>query len=135
MTRKPLSRHPPRKYAVGKGRPPKETQFKPGQSGNPKGRPKGIKNAATMAKAALNRKVVVTINGAKRKMTVQDVSYRRLADKAMTGDQKTFNYLLTLDNNFDSAKNTTTTETVTAEQDLEIIADFFRRHQQRAGTK
>ena len=30
MTRKPLSRHPPRKYAVGKGRPPKETQFKPG---------------------------------------------------------------------------------------------------------
>ena len=34
-------------------------------------------------------------------MTVQDVSYRRLADKAMTGDQKAFNYLLTLANNVD----------------------------------
>ena len=27
---------------VGKGKPPKETQWKPGQSGNPKGRPKSI---------------------------------------------------------------------------------------------
>ena len=29
-----------RAYRVGYGRPPKEYQFKPGQSGNPKGRPK-----------------------------------------------------------------------------------------------
>jgi len=29
-------------YEVGKGKPPKETQFKPGQSGNPAGRPKSI---------------------------------------------------------------------------------------------
>ena len=27
-------------YVVGPGRPPKEHQFKPGQSGNPGGRPK-----------------------------------------------------------------------------------------------
>ena len=27
-------------YEVGRGKPPKATQFKPGQSGNPKGRPK-----------------------------------------------------------------------------------------------
>lgn len=26
---------------VGKGKPPKEHQFKPGQSGNPAGKPKG----------------------------------------------------------------------------------------------
>lgn len=32
-------------YAVGYGRPPKVTQFKPGQSGNPKGRPKGSRSA------------------------------------------------------------------------------------------
>src|SRR6478752_5394166 len=28
-------------YAVGYGKPPKATQFKPGKSGNPNGRPKG----------------------------------------------------------------------------------------------
>lgn len=31
-------------YDVGYGKPPKATRFKPGQSGNPKGRPKGAKN-------------------------------------------------------------------------------------------
>ena len=31
-------------YEVGYGKPPKENRFKPGQSGNPRGRPKGAKN-------------------------------------------------------------------------------------------
>ena len=37
---------PPKKpfgaYVVGFGKPPKNTQFQPGQSGNPKGKPKGL---------------------------------------------------------------------------------------------
>lgn len=32
----------PEEYKVGPGKPPKFSQWKPGQSGNPKGRPKGI---------------------------------------------------------------------------------------------
>lgn len=32
-------------YEVGHGKPPEATRFKPGQSGNPKGRPKGSRNA------------------------------------------------------------------------------------------
>jgi hypothetical protein len=34
-------------YQVGYGKPPKHTQFKPGKSGNPQGRPKGTKNLKT----------------------------------------------------------------------------------------
>jgi hypothetical protein len=30
-------------YGVGYGKPPKASQFSPGQSGNPKGRPKGAR--------------------------------------------------------------------------------------------
>lgn len=42
---KRLAKLPDRKtYAVGHGKPPEATRFKPGQSGNPKGRPKGKKN-------------------------------------------------------------------------------------------
>jgi hypothetical protein len=35
-------------YKVGYGRPPKATQFKPGKSGNPKGRPKGPKSVGAV---------------------------------------------------------------------------------------
>lgn len=35
---------PPRTYEVGYGKPPSGTQFKPGRSGNPKGRPRGSRN-------------------------------------------------------------------------------------------
>jgi len=31
-------------YEVGYARPPEATRFRPGRSGNPKGRPKGAKN-------------------------------------------------------------------------------------------
>ena len=34
----------PTAYEVGYGKPPANTQFKPGRSGNPKGRPRGAKN-------------------------------------------------------------------------------------------
>ena len=35
-------------YPIGYKKPPRDTQFKPGQSGNFKGRPKGAKNFATV---------------------------------------------------------------------------------------
>lgn len=42
----PARRKPPKPeaYAVGYRKPPRETQYKPGQSGNPNGRPKGARN-------------------------------------------------------------------------------------------
>jgi hypothetical protein len=122
-----MSRSRHRDYKVGKGRPPKEHRFKPGQSGNPKGRPKGSKNHATMAKAALGRKVVATVNGSRRSMTVVEIAYRRLADKAMAGDQKALNYLLTLADHVDPAEIGAASN-ITTEQDLQIINDFMRRH-------
>lgn len=44
-------------YEVGYGKPPEETRFKPGQSGNPRGRPRGAKNK----KPALNEERLKTI--------------------------------------------------------------------------
>lgn len=41
---------------IGKGNPPKEHQFKPGQSGNPKGRAKGVPTRSTIACKVLKMK-------------------------------------------------------------------------------
>ena len=46
-------------YEIGYGRPPKSTRFKPGQSGNPKGRKKGSKNTYSILRDILNQKVTV----------------------------------------------------------------------------
>ena len=43
-------------YEIGYGKPPKHTQFKPGQSGNSKGRPRGQRNFRTAVRDALKRK-------------------------------------------------------------------------------
>ncbi len=46
-------------YDVGYGRPPEATQFKPGRSGNPNGRPKGAKSEDTIVRSVMHRKVAL----------------------------------------------------------------------------
>lgn len=115
-------------YRVGKGRPPEAHRFKPGQSGNPNGRPKGSRNAASLAKAELTRKITATVNGRKRRMSVAEISTRRLGEKAMAGDQKALGFLIMLAKNEDPTEAKASGFATTPEQDLSIIADFFKRH-------
>lgn len=121
------NRHRTEKYAIGKGRPPVATRFKPGKSGNPKGRPKGSKNAQTLAKAELNRKVVVTVNGRKRSMTVAEIASRRIGDKAMTGDAKAFSFLIAIAGIGSVSDEPPADRITTPEQDRAILADYFKR--------
>jgi Family of unknown function (DUF5681) len=90
-------RKPRARYAVGYGRPPTSSQFRPGQSGNPKGRPKGRRKASSMARDALERTINVKVKGTWRKMTVRRAAYRRLAERAVAGDAKALEYLLSLE--------------------------------------
>ncbi len=83
-------------YEIGKGKPPKATRFKPGQSGNPKGRPKGRKNFATEIKEVLKAPVPVTENGCTRKVTSTKATLMRLRKKALEGDGRSIDRLLEL---------------------------------------
>ena len=42
-----------RDHDAGYGKPPRHSRFKKGQSGNPKGRPRGSRNFSTDLKATL----------------------------------------------------------------------------------
>jgi hypothetical protein len=114
-------------YTVGKGRPPVAARFRPGESGNPKGRPKGSKNAQSLAKAELNRKVVVTVKGKKKSMTVAEIAARRLGDKAMAGDAKAFSFLIAIADVRSGGEDPLLDRITTPEQDQAILADFLNR--------
>lgn len=74
-------------YSVGKGRPPRHSQFKAGNAGGP-GRPKGSKNRATLFEEAFDKPREVTIEGRKRKMTAQQLGYQQLSIKVAKGELK-----------------------------------------------
>jgi hypothetical protein len=77
-------------YEVGYGKPPVGTRFKPGQSGNPAGRPRGSKSEATVARAVLSETFPVTLKGRRRNIAVFEASFRRQCQKALEGDAKAF---------------------------------------------
>lgn len=73
-------------YKVGPGHPPKDTRYKPGQSGNPKGRPKGSLNLATMVKKAGNKRIKVKDGGRDRTATMMQLSVEQQWRKAGQGN-------------------------------------------------
>lgn len=81
-------------YQVGYCRPPKTTRFKPGQSGNPKGRPKGAMDTHRLIDAILNKKVSATIDGVPIRISKKQAMLLRLANNAASGDLKSMQVLL-----------------------------------------
>ena len=90
----PLGHDPHRK--IGYGNPPRHTQFKRGQSGNPRGRPRRKKPLSTMLDELLYRPVEVKEGGRKRKMPAVQALLHRLYVEAMKGDHKAMDRLFKL---------------------------------------
>ncbi|MET0106614.1 MAG: DUF5681 domain-containing protein [Sedimenticola sp.] len=83
-------------YEVGYGKPPKEHQFQSGQSGNPKGRPKGMKNLKTDLQEVLNEKVQVNAGGQTHTVTKQRAMLMRAIEQALQGNARTTELLVKL---------------------------------------
>jgi hypothetical protein len=109
-------------------RPPKATQFKPGQSGNPHGpgkRPRSIGAAAD--KALASKIVVVDKNGRRRSLPAEYVIMLRFRDAAANGDVKAARFLTDRADRYRSSHAETAQAPELSPQDIEIIESVLAR--------
>lgn len=75
-------------YENGYMKPPVDKQFQPGQSGNPKGRPKGTKNFYKLLDGILGQKIQMIQDGKQVKINKKTAILLQAANKAVKGDLK-----------------------------------------------
>jgi len=73
---------------VGYSRPPVATRFKPGKSGNPKGRPKGSRNLAGALADVYVDRIVVREGVKTRRISRLEALQRKQMELALKGDQR-----------------------------------------------
>ena len=71
---------------VGYGRPPQATRFKPGQSGNPRGRPKGSVNLGTALNRTMRERIVIVEQGRRKTISKAEAIAKQAANRAVSGD-------------------------------------------------
>lgn len=118
-------------YEVGYRKPPVKHQFKPGESGNKKGRKKGSKNIVTILRELLNQKISVTKNGAIRKIPFIEGIVLRIMDDALKGNIKTAAWLI--DRYKEIHTNDSASSFALADDDLAIIESFRKEIESSGG--
>jgi|SRR6185437_7507660 len=83
-------------FKVGYKQPPRHTRFKPGNSGNPRGKQKGVRNFATDVKQTLEVPVKLSDQGRPRRVSTQQAALLRLREKALKGDPRSIAHILEL---------------------------------------
>jgi hypothetical protein len=81
---------------VGYRCPPVARRFQSGQSGNPRGRPKGARSVSSVIAAALSERVAVTENGQRRQISKLEASVKQLVNRAASGEFRATQLLLAL---------------------------------------
>lgn len=113
-------------YEVGYARPPKKTQFKRGRSGNPKGRPKGAKNEATILRSIFNRQIESREGGRVRKISVLEGMLLKFTEDALKGNPKSAAFLL---NRYRLAEGTAPDTEENDQDDKQILDGLIERLQ------
>ena len=78
----------PEDQEVGYKKPPKATQWKAGQSGNPMGRPKKTKDFERLLDQELSLPLRITDGGQTRTMTKREVLIKSIVNDALKGDRQ-----------------------------------------------
>ncbi len=122
-------------YEVGYKKPPKHTQYKPGWSGNAKGRPKGSKNLKTDLIEEMSERIPISEDGKQRKVSKQRALLKTLTVKALKGDQRSASILLNLILRLFEPDAEDDANEPTPQEDLEILAAFKARVAEETKTR
>ena len=112
--------------AVGYGRPPKATQFKKGQSGNPRGRPKGSRPVGAVLQEILGQRIAVTENGKTRRLPALEVMLRRLANDAMRSEPAALKLMLSLVDRYGQSPEAAIRIDEVLAEDKAILANYLK---------
>ncbi len=111
-------------HKPGYGKPPRDSQFKKGQSGNPKGRPKGTRNLRTMLEDIVMEDVEYTENGKKRCRPAMEVMLRRLLHRALKDDMKALEMVIRLSQQIGMSRPEPVPIGGLLDEDKAILEDF-----------
>jgi Family of unknown function (DUF5681) len=115
-------------FEIGFGKPPEHSRFRKGRSGNPKGRPKGRRNLATVLERTLQEKVVINEHGVRRTVTKLEAAVKQLVNKAASGDLAALRQLTALAGS-DAEQSIETPSSQLADVDQEILQGVLKRFQ------
>ena len=117
--------------AVGYGKPPSNTRFQKGRSGNPKGRPRGALNLATVLAQTLRERVVVNENGRRKTITKMQAAVTQLVNRAASGDLTAVRQLMALVTSAEQRFPDAQTERGSLnEVDQQIMAEILKRFEE-----
>ena len=114
-------------YDVGYGRPPEHARFKKGQSGNPKGRPKGHRNAKTDLQEILDTQMTVRQGDKLKKITAQQAMFMSAVQKATKGDVRAFLALMALSGKYMPERFEERKESELSAEENAVIANLLKR--------
>ena len=114
-------------FRIGYGKPPRHTRFKPGRSGNPRGRPSGSKNLATVLSEALNEPVIVAEDGRRRKITKRQAIIKQLVNRSAKADLRATKILIDIIQDIERRTEPASAETSFSAADEKVIAQLKAR--------
>jgi len=123
-----MSRRPSKMdYEVGYGKPPRAHRFKPGQSGNRLGRPRGLPEIVQLFAKELKRKHTIIEGGQRISVAMIELIVKRLLQLAAKGNLRAMSEAFNFANQHQQTERQRATTLITKNMSVEEAAEAYRQ--------